>query len=258
MVGQALRCSGHGAGIVVHPAQHAYPLAPGHGLSGVALQRDQLLKRSAGGRPVLAHLGDQSADDQDVFALRKALQRLVRQQIGIGQSVLADQIGNGLPDFGGAELLGGAGEQGQIRRFGEKCGGGLPHMDHSLGGDLTHNDTTMQGQGASYVPDACAQRFHLNWAAMPQAQVGCVVDQGDARAKSLALQGSGYPADWVSSQYIDTQGVTRNVSIARSRKRGVVGGRAESNIDLGHVSIQAQFVDVRSGGSCTGSSCGGR
>jgi hypothetical protein len=31
-------------------------------------------------------------------------------------------------------------------RFGEKCGGGLPHMDHSLGGDLTQkmSDTTTQ------------------------------------------------------------------------------------------------------------------
>jgi hypothetical protein len=52
VVGQALGGGGHGAGIVAHAAQHAYPLAPSHGLSGVALQRDQLLKSNAGGRPI--------------------------------------------------------------------------------------------------------------------------------------------------------------------------------------------------------------
>jgi len=58
--------------------------APGDGLRSVALQGDQLLKSNAGGGPVLPHLRNQGADDQDVFALRKALQRLMRQQIGIG------------------------------------------------------------------------------------------------------------------------------------------------------------------------------
>ena len=48
VVGQALRCSGHGAGIVVHPAQHAHPLAPSDGLGCMALQCDQILKSSAG------------------------------------------------------------------------------------------------------------------------------------------------------------------------------------------------------------------
>jgi hypothetical protein len=100
VVGQALGGGGHGAGIVTHAAQHAHPLAPSHGLRGVALQGDQLLKCSAGGRPILAHLGHQSANDQNVFALWKTLHRFVRQQIGIGQSVLDDQIGNGLPHIG--------------------------------------------------------------------------------------------------------------------------------------------------------------
>ena len=34
--GQALGGSSHGTGIVAHAPQHANPLAPGHGLSGVA------------------------------------------------------------------------------------------------------------------------------------------------------------------------------------------------------------------------------
>ena len=104
MVGQALGGGGHGAGIVAHAAQYAHPLAPGDGLRSVALQGDQLLKSNAGGGPVLPHLRNQGADDLDVFALRKALQRLMRQQIGIGQPVLVNHIGNGLPDLGSFNL----------------------------------------------------------------------------------------------------------------------------------------------------------
>ena len=79
VVSQALRDNRHGAGVVALAAQHTHPLAPSHGLSGVALQGDQLLKSCAGGRPVLPHLRDQGADDQDVFALGKALHGFVRQ-----------------------------------------------------------------------------------------------------------------------------------------------------------------------------------
>jgi hypothetical protein len=81
-------------------AKHAHSLASGQGLSGVALQGDQLFKSSTGDRPVVMHLGHLGADDQDVFALREALQRLMRRQIGIGQPFLANQIGNGLSDLG--------------------------------------------------------------------------------------------------------------------------------------------------------------
>ena len=65
---KALGGHGHGVGIVAHPAQHAHPLVPSDGLIGVALQCDQLLKSSAGSWKVLAHLGDQSSDDQVVIA----------------------------------------------------------------------------------------------------------------------------------------------------------------------------------------------
>jgi hypothetical protein len=41
------------------------------------MQGDQLLKSSCGSWKVLAHLGDQSLADQDVFALGKALHRFV-------------------------------------------------------------------------------------------------------------------------------------------------------------------------------------
>ena len=81
VVGQALSRDGHGESVIALAAQDAHPLAPIHSLSRVALQGDQLLQCGADRGPVLSHLGHQSADEQDVLALRKALRHLIRQQI---------------------------------------------------------------------------------------------------------------------------------------------------------------------------------
>lgn len=98
---QALCHSCHGLGIVDHATQHLDPLASGRDPGRQALQLSALFECRTGCGPDVMHLGDQGANHPNVCAVRKVLNRFVRQHIGIGQPVLADQVGNGLSDFGG-------------------------------------------------------------------------------------------------------------------------------------------------------------